>query len=99
MPPKRFKSLTVREDVYNELEKIKKEKGMSSLSDVIEDLVKKSSLTINIDISDYRDKICEAIKMDRNLYLVDCNGKKAIVPFNSLKILSDRFGLIIRLKE
>jgi len=99
MPPKRFKSLTVREDVYNELEKIKREKGMSSIGDVIEDLVKKSSLTINIDISDYRDKICEAIKMDRNLYLIDCNGKKAIVPFNSLKLLSDRFGLIIRLKE
>jgi len=97
MPPKRFKSLTVREDVYNELEKIKREKGMLSIGDVIEDLVKKSSLTI--DISDYKDKICEAIKMDRNLYLVDCNGKKAIVPFNSLKILSDRFGLIIRLKE
>jgi predicted CopG family antitoxin len=97
MPLKRFKSLTVREDVYNELEKIKKEKGMLSISDVIEDLVKKSSPTI--DISDYRDKICDAIKMDRNLYLVDCNGKKAIVPFNSLKILSNRFGLIIRLKE
>jgi predicted CopG family antitoxin len=99
MPPKRFKSLTVREDVYNELEKIKKEKGMLSIGDVIEDLVKKSSLTISIDISDYRDKICEAIKIDKNLYLVDCSGKKAIMPFSSLKILSDRFGLIIRLKE
>ena len=99
MPPKRFKSLTVREDVYNELEKIKREKGMSSIGDVIEDLVKKSSLTISIDISDYRDKICEAIKMDKNLYLLDCSGRKAIVPFNSLKILSERFGLIIRLKE
>ena len=99
MPPKRFKSLTVREDVYYELEKIKREKGMSSIGDVIEDLVKKSSLTVSIDISDYRDKICEAIKMDKNLYLLDCNGRKAIVPFNSLKLLSDRFGLIIRLKE
>ena len=98
MPPKRFKSLTVREDVYNELEKIKREKGMSSIGDVIEDLVKKS-LTVSIDISDYRDKICEAIKMDKNLYLLDCGGRKAIVPFNSLKLLSDRFGLIIRLKE
>jgi len=97
MPPKRFKSLTVREDVYNELEKIKREKGMLSIGDVIEDLVKKSSLTI--DISDFKDKICEAIKMDRNLYLVDCNGKKAIVPFNSLKILSERFGLIIKIKD
>jgi len=97
MPPKRYRSLTVRDDVYNELEKIKREKGMSSLSDVIEDLVKKSSLTVSID--DFKNKICEAIKMDKNLYLLDCNGKKAIVPFSSLKLLSDRFGLIIRLKE
>ena len=99
MPPKRFKSLTVRDEIYQELEKIKREKGMSSIGDVIEDLVKKSSPTVSIDISDYRDKICEAIKMDKNLYLLDCNGRKAIVPFNSLKILSDRFGLIIKIKD
>ncbi len=99
MPPKRFKSLTVREDVYIELEKIKKEKGMTSIGDVIEDLVKKSSPTISIDISDFKGKICDAIKMDKNLYLVDCNGRKAIVPFNSLKMLSERFGLIIKIKD
>jgi len=98
MPPKRYKSLTVREDIFIELERIKKEKGMSSLNDVIEDLIKKS-LTVSIDISEFKDKICEAIKMDRNLYLVDCNGKKAIMSFSSLKILSDRFGLIIKIKE
>jgi len=99
MPPKKFKSLTVREDVYIELDKIKKERGMISIGDVIEDLVKKSSPTVSIDISDFKDKICEAIKMDKNLYLVDCNGRKAIMPFNSLKILSERFGLIIRIKD
>ena len=97
MPPKKYRSLTVSEETYNELEKIKREKGMSSLNDVIEDLIKKSSLTVSID--DFKDKICEAIKMDRNLYLVDCNGKKAIMPFSSLKILSDRFGLIIKIKD
>jgi len=96
MPPKKYKSLTVSEETYNELEKIKREKNYDSFNDVIKDLVKKS-LTVNME--DLVNKICEAIKMDKNLYLIDCGGRKAIVPFNYLKILSDRFNLIIRLKE
>ena len=97
MPPKRFKSLTVSEETYNELEKIKREKNYDSFNDVIKDLVKKSSLTVSD--SDLKDKICEAIKIDRNLYLLDCNGRKAIVPFSSLKMLSERFNIVIKIKE
>ena len=97
MPPRKYKSLTVSEETYNELEKIKREKNYDSFNDVIKDLVKKSSLTVSD--SDLKDKICEAIRMDRNLYLLDCNGRKAIVPFSSLKMLSERFDIVIKIKE
>ena len=97
MPPKKYRSITVSEETYNELEKIKKERNFDSLNDVIKDLIRKYSLIVSVDL-DFKD-ICEAIKMDKNLYLLVCGGRKAIVPFNSLKILSERFGLIIRLKE
>jgi predicted CopG family antitoxin len=103
MPKKGYKVITIDEDVYRELEKIKREKNISYnqlLKDLLHGTVQREDhSTVQRDISDLKDKICEATKMDRSLYLVDCNGKKAIVPFNSLKLLSDRFGLIIRLKE
>jgi len=103
MPRKGFKVITIDEDVYRELERIKREKNVS-YNQVLKDLLhgtvqREDRSAVQIDISDFKDKICQAIKMDRNLYLVDCNGKKAIVPFNSLKILSERFGLIIKIKD
>ena len=103
MPRKGFKVITIDEDVYRELEKIKKEKNISYnqlLKDLLHGTVQREAYgTVQIDISDFKDKICQAIKMNKNLYLVNCNGRKAIVPFDSLKMLSERFGLIIRLKE
>jgi predicted CopG family antitoxin len=103
MPKKGYKAITIDEDVYRELEKIKREKNISYnqlLKDLLHGTVQREDRsTVQIDISDFKDKICQATKLDKNLYLLDCSGRKAIVPFNSLKMLSDRFGLIIKMKE
>jgi predicted CopG family antitoxin len=97
MPPKKYKSLTVSIEIYNELEKIKREKNFDSFNDVIKDLIRKYSPTVNIE--DLVNKICDASKIDRNLYLIDCNGRKAIVPEKMIKVISENFNIIIRLKE
>jgi len=44
MPPKKYKSITVHVEIYNELKKIKKERNFDSFNDVIKMLIDHSTV-------------------------------------------------------
>ena len=111
MPKKGFKTVTVDEETYNTLERIKREKNFTSVGDVVKELIKMSSGTVpekdpktgdpmlDDEIKIVRElKICTARKMG-DTYILDCGGRKAVVGKEGLKTLAEKLGLNIFITE
>ena len=111
MPKKGFKTVTVDEETYNALEKIKRERNLASVGDVVKELIKMASGTVlECDPKTGDSVLDEEIRLLRELkicvarrygdsYILDCGGRKAFAGKDALKMMAERLGLNIFISE
>jgi predicted CopG family antitoxin len=111
MPKKGFKVITVDEETYNALEKIKRENNLTSVGDVVKELIRRASGTVPECDPKTGDSILdEEIKLLRELkicvarrygdvYILDCGGRKAFAGKDALKTMAEKLGLNIFISE
>jgi len=111
MTKKGRRIVNLDENVYKELDRIRKEKNLISINDVVKELIKMcSGVTPEKDPRTGDPMIDEEIKIVRELkiciakrqgdsYLLDCGGRKAVVGKEGLKTLAERLGLNIFISE
>jgi hypothetical protein len=97
--------------VYKELDRIRKERNLVSINDVVKELIKMcSGVTPEKDPKTGDSMLDEEIKIVRELkictakrqgdsYLLDCGGRKAVVGKEGLKTLAEKLGLNIFISE
>jgi len=111
MTKKGRRTVNLDENVYKELDRIRKERNLISINDAVKELIKMcSGVTpekdprtgdpmLDEEIKIIRElKICTARKIG-DTYLLDCGGRKAIIGKDSLKTLAEKLGLNIFISE
>jgi len=111
MTKKGRRTVNLDENVYKELDRIRKEKNLISINDVVKELIKMcSGVTPEKDPKTGDPMLDEEIKIIRELkiciakkqgdsYFLDCGGRKAVVGKEGLKTLAEKLGLNIFILE
>ena len=111
MTKKGRRTVNLDENVYKELDRIRKERNLVSINDVVKELIKMcSGVTPEKDPKTGDPMLDEEIKIVRELkiciarkqgdsYLLDCGGRKAVVGKEGLKTLAEKLGLNIFISE
>jgi len=111
MTKKGRRTVNLDENVYKELDRIRKERNLVSINDVVKELIKMcSGVTPEKDPKTGDPMLDEEIKIVRELkiciarkqgdsYLLDCGGRKAVVGKEGLKTLAEKLGLNIFITE